>query len=105
MSIGASDFQRVAKVIWSETMSQLSGQPFAQGDSGISCLRQHYHFNFGRLLQNLHRRCKKSPHGHDLTLVAVTEAILKIRLCQRGTLRGRSEYNSGLSAKIAEIAA
>ena len=60
--------------------------PTAQGVPGIQSLRQQYHFNFGPLFQNLYRRCKKASRSHDLTPVAVNEALRKIRLSH--VLRG-----------------
>jgi len=36
-------------------------------------LRQHYHSDFGSLWQNVTRRREKTPRGHDLTPVAVSE--------------------------------
>ena len=56
----------------------------------ITRLRQHYHSNFGSLLQNVAQRRENSPGSHHLTPVTVSERRPKIRLRQTVKLNGRS---------------
>ena len=76
--------------------------PTAQGVPGIQSLRQQYHFDFGPLFQNLYRRCKKASRSHDLTPVAVNEALRKIRLSQSARVSGCRAFDCQLLAKFEE---
>jgi hypothetical protein len=70
---------------------------------GITHLRQHYHPDFGSLWQNVTRRLEKSPRGHDLTPVAVSEKETEIRLWRTVNLNGRSDRRLSLRTKKSDF--
>lgn len=65
-------------------------------------LRQHYHSDFGPLLQNVHWRSNNSPRSHDLTPVGVKETLPEIRLCRTDGVNGRSDSDYALISESAE---
>lgn len=67
--------------------------------------RQHYHFNFCRLLQKLNRRFENSPRRHDLPDIAISEELRKIRLCLQSRVDGGIDFNLLPGNESAEIVA